>query len=143
MFLIDTNILLHAVNKESAEFEKTSGFLRSLPRQGEQWALSWNILYEFMRVGTHPRVFSNPLTQEQAWGFIKALLNGSNCMLISETELHPEVLEECANETPRLHGNILHDFHTAILMREHGITEILTFDRDFHTFPWVRIKEIS
>ncbi|AKJ64187.1 type II toxin-antitoxin system VapC family toxin [Kiritimatiella glycovorans] len=143
MFLIDTNILLHAVNRESADSQKTSAFLRALPKQSECWGLSWNVLYEFMRVATHPRVFSAPLTQPQAWQFISALLNCPNCMLVSETGLHAETLAECAEKTPRLGGNILHDFHTAVLMREHGITEIVTFDQDFRAFPWITIKELD
>lgn len=141
MFLIDTNILLHAVNRESAESARTTAFIRNLPRQPEWWAVSWNILYEFLRVSTHPRVFTKPLSLQEAWAFINALLESPNSMLLSETGLHAEVLAESMEETPRLSGNILHDFHTAVLMREHGISEIVTFDRDFRTFPWITIRE--
>ncbi len=35
---------------------------------------------------------------------------------------------------PWLAGNILHDAHTAILMREHGIGRIHTRDAAFHRF---------
>ncbi len=143
MFLIDTNILLHAVNQESPESGRTASFLRNLPRQAEWWALSWNIIYEFLRVATHPRVFPNPLTLPEAWAFITALLETPNGLLISETGLHTDLLAECSSESPRLNGNILHDFHSAVLMREHGITEIVTFDQDFRSFPWITIKEPS
>ena len=43
----------------------------------------------------------------------------------------------------RLAGNIVHDFHSAVLMREHGIKDILTLDRDFRTFPWIELREIK
>ncbi|HEY6577991.1 MAG TPA: hypothetical protein VIY09_01590 [Rhizomicrobium sp.] len=35
---------------------------------------------------------------------------------------------------PHLAGNLLHDTHTAILMREHGISRIRTRDTDFNQF---------
>lgn len=34
-------------------------------------------------------------------------------------------------------GNLVHDTHTAILMREHGIRRIYTRDTDFHRFPFL------
>ena len=37
-------------------------------------------------------------------------------------------------ETPGLGGNLVHDAHTATLMREHGISRIFTRDSDFHRF---------
>jgi predicted nucleic acid-binding protein len=42
-------------------------------------------------------------------------------------------------ELPHLAGNILHDSHTAILMREHGIRRICTRDTDFHRFPFLEV----
>jgi predicted nucleic acid-binding protein len=40
-----------------------------------------------------------------------------------------------------LRGNILHDAHTAALMREHGIKEIYTRDMDFHRFPFLTVLD--
>lgn len=141
MFLIDTNILVHAARRESVEYEQTATFLRKLPLQSNSWALSWNILYEFLRVSTHPRVFTHPLTLEQAWVFVSVLLGSPNCLLLSETELHADVMTQSMNEVIQLSGNRVHDFHTAVLMREHGIDEIVTFDKDFRAFPWVTVRE--
>jgi len=33
----------------------------------------------------------------------------------------------------------MHDVHTAVLMREHGIREICTRDTDFHRFPFLKV----
>ncbi|MEJ7668670.1 MAG: hypothetical protein WKH97_08045 [Casimicrobiaceae bacterium] len=38
-----------------------------------------------------------------------------------------------------LSGNLVHDAHTAILMREHGVRQICTRDTDFHRFPFVEV----
>ena len=40
---------------------------------------------------------------------------------------------------PHLRGNIVHDLHTAALMREHGIRDIYTRDSDFSRFPFVKV----
>ena len=36
------------------------------------------------------------------------------------------------------YGNLIHDFHTAVLMREHGLSRIYTRDTDFHRFPFLQ-----
>jgi len=47
------------------------------------------------------------------------------------------VAEQVIGELPHLAGNLLHDAHTAILMREHGIRRIVTRDTDFHRFSFL------
>jgi hypothetical protein len=42
-------------------------------------------------------------------------------------------------ELPHLAGNLMHDAHTAVLMREHGIRVIYTRDTDFHRFPFLEL----
>jgi predicted nucleic acid-binding protein len=42
-------------------------------------------------------------------------------------------------DLPDLSGNIFHDAHTAILMREHGIARICTRDADFNRFPFLEV----
>ena len=37
-------------------------------------SVPWGILYEFLRVSTHPRVFAKPWTIQDAWGFVAAVL---------------------------------------------------------------------
>ena len=34
-----------------------------------------------------------------------------------------------------LRGNLFHDLHTAVAMRENGVSRICTRDTDFHRFP--------
>jgi predicted nucleic acid-binding protein len=49
------------------------------------------------------------------------------------------VLEGTLAEMPHLAGNIVHDTHTAVLMREHGIRQICTRDTDFSRFPFLEV----
>jgi len=34
-------------------------------------------------------------------------------------------------------GNLFHDLHPAVLMREHGVARIMTADSDFRKFPFL------
>lgn len=139
MFVIDTNLLLYAVNGDAADHDRARALLDAY-RHGERpWFLTWGIVYEFLRVSTHPRIFPEPLTLPVARGWIARLLAGPNAGLLVETDRHTEVLEELVAQHPRLIGNAVHDLHTAALMKEHGVPEIRTADTDFHQFPFLRV----
>ena len=83
-----------------------------------------------------------PLNLEQAWGYVEEWMSSPNCTVVSESNYHPQTLMDCLSDVPRLTGNVLQDFHNAVLMREHGIPEILTLDQDFRTFPWITIRPL-
>ena len=57
------------------------------------------------------------------------------------TERHADVAEQVITELPWLAGNLLHDAHTAVLMREHGIRRICTRDTDFHRFAFLEVVD--
>ena len=135
MILVDTNLLLHAVNVEAPQHGRSFRVLRQLANGSDKWALTWGTLYEFLRVATHPRVFPAPLTFEQAWSAVRGWIGLPTCVVVCETPLHAEIVEQCRAESPRLAGNRVHDFHAAVLMREHAVSGILTLDEDFRAFP--------
>jgi hypothetical protein len=43
-------------------------------------------------------------------------------------------------EAGRASGNLAHDAHIAALLREHGVREFWTTDKDFHRFPGIAIR---
>ena len=59
--------------------------------------------------------------------------------ILVPTHRHVEVAGDIILELPHLAGNLLHDAHTAILMREHGIRRICTRDTDFNQFSFLEI----
>ncbi|MGH8569900.1 MAG: type II toxin-antitoxin system VapC family toxin [Gammaproteobacteria bacterium] len=61
--------------------------------------------------------------------------------VLAPTQQHAEVAGQLIAELPHLSGNVLHDAHTAILMREHGISRICTRDTDFHRFPFLEVVD--
>ncbi len=141
MRVVDTNILLYAADRDSEFHSPCRTFLERLRADTVPSYLSWTICYEFLRVSTHHRVFRSPWTAGAAWSFIEALLAGPGFDLLTETARHQAVLTQTLAELPELRGNVLHDAHTAVLMRENGISEICTRDSDFVRFPFLKIVD--
>ncbi len=69
------------------------------------------------------------------------LFSSPSAGILLATERHASVLAEVISELPHLRGSILHDVHTAVLMREHGIREIYTRDTHFSRFGFVRVVD--
>lgn len=134
MFVVDTNVLLYAANAESEFHDACRQRLETWRRQPSPWFLTWPICYEFLRVSTHPRVFQHPWTAEGAWSFLQALLASPTLQVLTPTRQHVDVLADTLHRPSGLRGNVMHDVHTAVLMREHGISRIVTRDLDFHRF---------
>jgi uncharacterized protein len=139
MVLIDTNVLVYAANHNSEFHEVCRDKLEQCRTGTSPWYLSWPICYEFLRVCTHPAILSNPWSVAGAWRFLETLLSAPSADLLIPTSRHAAVLREVLAEVPHLRGNILHDAHTAVLMREHGIKQIYTRDSDFHRFPFTTV----
>jgi len=137
MFIVDTNVLVYAADRDSEHHEVCRALLESWRAQATPWYLSWNVIYEFLRVTTHPRVFRTPWTAKEAWAFVSAVLASPGLTLLVPTERHASVVNAVIEEVPGLRGNLVHDARTAILMREHGIRQIFTRDTDFHRFPFI------
>lgn len=141
MFVVDTNVLVYAADRAAEGHARCRGLLEEWRSGSTPWHLTWNIIYEFLRVATHPRVFRKPWSADQSWDFIHALLESPGLSTLTNGEAHGEHFAAIVREVPDLRGNLLHDAHTATLMREHGIRVIYTRDSDFHRFPSLEVRD--
>ncbi len=66
------------------------------------------MLYEFLRIATHPRVLRNPWTVSKAWSFVDAMLASPALGMLVETDRHAGVVDQVFREVPHLSGNLLH-----------------------------------
>lgn len=140
MFVVDTNILIYAANREAPEHVSCRALIQKWRRQALPWYLTWKIIYEFLRVTTHHRVMPHPWDLPLAWSFVEALLSSSSLTVLRETDRHPLVAAEVFKRMgPILSGNLIHDAHTAVIMLEHGIRTIYTRDADFHRFDFLEV----
>jgi toxin-antitoxin system PIN domain toxin len=137
MFVVDTNVLIYSADKDNPDHTKCRELIESFRMLNTPWYLTWGIVYEFLRVVTHPRVLSRPFSPEQAWLFLYALFASPRLGVLTETDRHQHMAAEVFSEVPGITGNLVFDAHTAILMRENGIRTIYTRDSDFNRFPFL------
>lgn len=135
MLLVDTNILVYAVNLDSTFHAPCGAWLKRQQHRPGAWYTTWPIVYEFLSVTTHPRILPHPFSASQAWQFVTALLVSPGLSVLVPTDRHADVAGQVIAEFPRLAGSIFHDAHTAILMREHGVRQICTRDTGFLPVP--------
>jgi uncharacterized protein len=141
VLVVDTNVLIYAANSTAQFHRSCREWLERCRRRPDAWYTTWAIVYEFLRVSTHPRILPRPWTTPAAWEFVETLLASPGLGVLIPTQRHADVAREVFLESPYLAGNILHDAHTAILMREHGISRICTRDTDFNRFSFLEVVD--
>ena len=103
------------------------------------WAIPWPCIYEFLRVVTHPRVFHPPVPTDRAMRDLSAIIASPSLVLLAETDRHLDVAAQLIEQSGAS-GNLIHDAHIAALCIEHGVSELLTADRDFSRFPGLKVS---
>ena len=86
-------------------------------------------------------MYRQPWSAPEAYAFLDALLRSPSARLLTPTARHAEVLAASLAEVPEARGNLLRDLHTAVLMREHGVSRIVTRDGDFHRFEHLDVVD--
>ena len=111
MLVVDTNILVYAADLSSSVHTPCRAWLERQRKAAGAWYLTWPIIYEFLRVVTHPRVMRRPFAVVAAWDFVASLLASPGLDVLVP----------------------------GVLMRELGISRICTRDTDFHRFPFLDV----
>ncbi len=139
MIALDTNILVYARREESLHHEAAARILARLAEGEQPWALPWPCIYEFLRVVTHPRVFSPPTILDTALEDVASLIESPSVMLLGEGPIHSGHLFQSIRDGHAT-GNKIHDAHIAALVVEHGVSEFWTADAGFARFPGLRCR---
>ena len=95
--------------------------------------MTWLTLMSFMRMATHPAIFSKPLSHEEAARNIDGLLALPQVCVIDEGAGFWARYREVAQEAP-VRGNLVPDAHLVAVLRQHGVKTIYTRNRDFRDF---------
>ncbi len=139
MQAVDTNVLVYAEIRGSEHHEEASDLLAILAEGSLPWAIPWPCVYEFVRVATHPRVFHPPVPLEILQSDLGGILESPSLVLLSETSRHAEIMLRVLDRSGAT-GNLVHDAHITALCIEHGVSELLTGDRDFSRFDGLRVS---
>jgi toxin-antitoxin system PIN domain toxin len=139
VFAVDTNILVYAHRREPKEHEVAREVVRKLAEGRDPWAIPWPCVYEFFSVVTNPRIWKEAASSPtDAWAQISAWVGSPTLRLIGETDAFVSVLAGFATN-PRVRGAIVHDARVAAICIAHGVSALITRDRDFSLFPELRV----
>lgn len=140
MRAVDAGILASALNRFAPEHARASRVLDTLANGDEPWALPWPAAHEFLRIVSHPHLVARPLTAADALGFLELVLASPQARAIGPGPRHAaalaEVLAMLPGETPPPPG-----LDTAVVLREHGVRELLTADRGMRAFPFLVVRD--
>lgn len=139
MIAVDSNVLIYAHRAETDLHTAAAGDLVSLAEGTIEWGIPVFCIGEFVRVVTHRRVLNPPSTLAQALSFLEQVLASPTCRIVRPG---PEFTDLFADTvfTARARGNLVFDAQIVALCREHGISTILTNDRDFRRFDHLRVR---
>ena len=139
-FALDVNILLYASDTSSPHFERARSFVESCTVQDEVFTVAWSTVMGYLRIATHPAIFDQPLSPDEAMTNIEMLLNLPQVRFLSEEEGFWDVYRSTTAEVPT-RGNLVPDAHLAALLRQHGVKTLYTHDRDFLKFSFLDIRD--
>jgi len=133
--LVDTNVLLYAVNVDADRHEASRRWLDTALSGGDTVGFAWVALLAFLRIATKRGLFPTPLTSDAAVEIVESWLAAAPAVVLEPGRRHPQLLRTLLDDTGG-GGNLVSDAHLAALAIEHRCT-IVSFDQDFDRFPGV------
>ncbi|MEQ1855976.1 MAG: type II toxin-antitoxin system VapC family toxin [Longimicrobiales bacterium] len=136
MIVPDINVIVHAYNGGSPQHARAKAWWEQALSRPAPIGLAWVVALGFVRITTHSRVLSNPLTVAKACSHVESWLAQPQVSLLHPGERHATVLFDLLR-TLGTAGNLTTDAHLAALAIEHQ-AELCSTDADFARFSGLR-----
>jgi len=137
---LDTNLLLYASNVDAPEQPRASALLQHLAAGPDLVVLLWPVIMAYLRIATHPSIFSRPLAHADAVTNVEALVARPHVRVVGESERFWRAYRTVSSEVPA-RGNGVPDGHLVALMVDHGISSIWSRDRDFRKYRGIAVRD--
>jgi toxin-antitoxin system PIN domain toxin len=139
-YSLDVNVLLYASDRASDRHVRAHRFVESCAAGPEILCLTWPTLMSYLRIATHPRIFSTPLSPAEALNNVSALLALPHVRALSEQDGFIDVYKRVAGDIP-VRGNLVPDVHIAAILLQHGVRTLYSNDRDFRKFESLDVRD--
>ena len=136
MILPDVNVLVYAFRTDVPQHALCRPWLDSVVAGEARFGLSPLALSALVRVTTTPRIYKEPSTLEDAFGFCEDLLGQPHAEIVEPGERHWDIFRRLCLTTGTS-GPRVTDAWFAALAIEWGC-EWVTMDRDYARFPGLK-----
>jgi toxin-antitoxin system PIN domain toxin len=136
MILIDANLLIYAVKRDSPVHRESREWLEQVLRGAEPVGFAWVVLLAFLRLTTRRRLFEHPLSIKAALDIVDSWLEQPASTTVHPGRDHARILRKLLL-TSGAGGNTTTDAHLAALAIEQD-AELYSDDRDFRQFAGLR-----
>jgi uncharacterized protein len=137
---VDVNVLLYASDETSPFHERALALVDRLATGPDLLYLFWPVVMGYLRMATHPSIFSKPLSPDDARDNVGQLLGLPHARTAGESEGFWDVYST-ATQGLVVRGNLVPDAHLVALMRQNGVGTLWSHDRDFRKFDKVRVQD--
>lgn len=139
MIAVDTNILVHAHRKEASLHEPACKTVKDLAESMRPWCICLHSLIEFYGIATHPKIWREASSPEQAFRQIHVWRSAPSLRILGDSAQLLESLESIT-ATAKIQGPMIHDARIVACCLSNGIKELWTVDRDFSRFPDLKTR---
>lgn len=137
MILVDTNLLVYAVNADAPDHDAARTWLDDRLNGPVGVGLPWSVLTGFVRLVSNPRVLPNPMPIARAWEQVEEWLDLNSTFTPEPTHRHRAILDDLIPLVSR--AELMPDAHLAALAMEYGLV-LCSADADFERFPGLAWK---
>jgi toxin-antitoxin system PIN domain toxin len=137
MIAVDSGLLAYALNRYAPEHTRAASVVEALVNGDRRWALPWPALHGFLASVTHPHRVARPLAAEDAVAFVATLLAAPTVTTLGPGPRHLRILGELMAETGG--GRLPEGVELAAVLREHGVREILSTDRELERYRFLTV----
>jgi uncharacterized protein len=136
VILVDANLLIYAVDSDSAHHKSARRWLEKILSGTTQVGLAWIVVLAFVRITTHPRIMRNPLQPHAALNYVDEWLAQPSVVSVAPGEHHWPILRQLISAAGTA-ANLTSDAHLAALAIEHGYA-VYSTDHDFKRFSGLK-----
>ena len=132
MKVVDTNVLLYAVDESSRFHPAAHVWLTRALSGSETVGFPWVAVLGFVRISTNPRILPRPLALEHAEELVTSWLGQPTAVVVHPGRDHSASVFRLLAESGTA-GNFTTDAHIAALALENR-AEVVSFNRDLGRF---------
>jgi len=111
-------------------------WIEEIIKSGQPYGISDQVLSGFLRVATHPRVFTPPSPIGRALEFVRQIREQPNCHVVAPGARHWQIFTDLCRSLSAT-GNLVPDIWFAAMAIESDC-EWITTDHDYEQFPGLR-----